>query len=454
MPDLGKGRIDRTRAMFRKAITLVSPGSRVRKELRDLAARLASADELRQHDMSRVMTLLEQLGEALQANQAELRHQLSQHHAWLERELDVQRQAIAALADDLERMRAAGRPKRLFISTGYFATAMAACITTQQDPDYDNYLLITLDREDARSNTQWAYSVYDGWAGVVTVPHTDYYERTDDSPELPFALYEFDVVFSPFPRMQTFVEQHFRAADYRHYEEGLASYLELLNADPANVKTRFYALSPTIVRDAPGIPVPIDAETFKTICVRNATSYRIPLLKSSRNVILIAAGLPRDVQADPIETLAPYNSLVRALVDKHFDVWIKPHPRVAVETVFAQSELARLGAKLLETDAPLIECVLARNQDKIAAIASAYSSTLMHALNVFDIPAFTVDLPPSDANRYMWKHLQDAALPNAKLLLDAQPETFRALARSHHNANLSWSPPPRNDDIPLDTTAQ
>ncbi|MBU9516776.1 hypothetical protein KTE64_30800 [Burkholderia multivorans] len=54
----------------------------------------------------------------------------------------------------------------------------------------------------------------------------------------------------------------------------------------------------------------------------------------------------------------------------------------------------------------------------------------------------------------MWKHLQDAALPNAKLLLDAQPETFRALARSHHNANLSWSPPPRNDDIPLDTTAQ
>ncbi|OXH94022.1 hypothetical protein CA830_04135 [Burkholderia multivorans] len=271
---------------------------------------------------------------------------------------------------------------------------------------------------------------------------------------MPFALYEFDVVFSPFPRMQTFVEQHFRAADYRHYEEGLASYLELLNADPANVKTRFYALSPTIVRDAPGIPVPIDAETFKTICVRNATSYRIPLLKSSRNVILIAAGLPRDVQADPIETLAPYNSLVRALVDKHFDVWIKPHPRVAVETVFAQSELARLGAKLLETDAPLIECVLARNQDKIAAIASAYSSTLMHALNVFDIPAFTVDLPPSDANRYMWKHLQDAALPNAKLLLDAQPETFRALARSHHNANLSWSPPPRNDDIPLDTTAQ
>ncbi|MBU9680240.1 alpha-2,8-polysialyltransferase family protein [Burkholderia multivorans] len=403
--------------------------SKIRRELDSINARLSTTDDLVRDNTYRIAALLQQI--------EKVRTQIDEQAALFEHQLGLQREMIGALTHDMQKAFASLRPKRLFISTGFFATAMAACIAANLGSEYDNYLLVTLDRQDDRLNREWAYSAYDKWVDVAFVSHTDYYVRTDSSPTLPFTSLEFDAVFSPFPRMHEFVAEHYQATDYRYYDEGLASCLELIESDTAHENRRFYSLSPFVVRHGPGIAVPVDAGTFREICLRNSILYRIPLFENDRNVVVIVAGIPRNLGGDPAETLVPYDRLVEALVAKGIDVWIKPHPRVAIEDVFAGSNLASLGAKLLETDSPLIECILARNSGKVSAIVSTYSSALMHAMTVFDVPAFSVDLPPDHEGRYMWKPLQDAALPNAKLLFDAHPDAFAAIARAHHNLNLA-----------------
>ncbi|MFD1557820.1 polysialyltransferase family glycosyltransferase [Paraburkholderia silviterrae] len=359
----------------------------------------------------------------------------------LEQRLSSQNDSLGKLEQHVSVVLGTLRPKRLFISTGYFATTMAATISGQQHRQFDDYLLITLDRQSAAANRQWAYQLKDEWASVQTVSHEDYYERTEASPELPFAGIEFEEIYSPFIEMAGFVEQHFAAGRHQFYEEGLTSYLQALRFAPPDENSRFFALAPTALRQANVVSAPIDYTVFAQVLRRSAQCYRIPRLSGERNVIIVTSGAPPNESADPLTVLDPYNELAATLLSKGYTVWVKDHPRVPLKDIFATSILAQLGAQLLETDAPLLETVISCNRASIAAIVSVYSSILVHSFWLFGIPAFSLRTEPIGITQQWWKDVQDAIVPDIAELMNSAPNDLERVTREFHNRNLTWTPP-------------
>lgn len=361
-------------------------------------------------------------------------HSLSELAARQDRSFDDIAKRIAVVANIV-------RPKRLFISTGCFATAMAATITTQQRRQYDDYLLVVLDRQSTEDNRRWAWQAHDEWVQVACIGHVDYYERSAESSPLPFSDLAFDEVYSPFTEMSDFVASNFRAARHHFYEEGLTSYLQALRFPNTNPESHFFTLAPSAVRESSMVSSPIDYATFVRVLERTAQCYRIPLFEHPRTVILVATGLPPNFDGPLEACIEPYNELAETLCAKGYTVWVKEHPRVPLSDVYADSRLARLGVRLLETDAPLLESVLIRNRTSISAIVSVYSSVLVHSHALFGIPAFSMRAPTPDMKQEWWKGLQDRIVPDADVLAEAEPAQLARIAVEFHNRNLGWSPP-------------
>lgn len=212
-------------------------------------------------------------------------------------EFERQRSQVDALAVRHEQSRAeferhiadaisAPRPRRLFISTGFFATAMAASIVRQQGRTFDDYLLVTLDRQSAEDNCRWAFQLNDDWAAVRTIGHGQYYERTETCTALPFSDLRFDEVYSPFVEMAEFVQRTFIAQQHHFYEEGLTSYLQAMRLAPSDTHSRFFALAAALMRRADIRTVPIDREEFGRVLRRASQCYRIPRFSDRRNVVI------------------------------------------------------------------------------------------------------------------------------------------------------------------------
>jgi hypothetical protein len=355
---------------------------------------------------------------------------------------DLNEQSVASkLEQQIANAMTVLRPKRLFISTGFFATAMAATIARQQGRKFDDYLLVTIDRQSRAGNRQWAYQLGDEWIDVQTVDHEQYYTRTETSLALPFADIQFDEIYSPFIEMAEFVEHAFAARRYHFYEEGLTSYLQALRFAPPREDSRFFALAPTATRHASVSTSPIDSTVFMHAVKRAAQCYRIPRFTGRRNIIVVTSGAPPAECPNPFAMLDAYNELAASLLAKGYAVWVKDHPRVPLKEAFQQSKLAQMGARLLETDAPLLETVIACNPQSIAAIVSVYSSILVHAFTLFGIPAFSLHAEQVSTDQAWWKSIQDAIVPDAAELSSAAPDDVERVARDFHNRNLGWEPP-------------
>ncbi|MCG7402263.1 MULTISPECIES: alpha-2,8-polysialyltransferase family protein [Caballeronia] len=392
------------------------------------------------------------IGRDLQGLEARLLKRFDASEQTVASELDRQRGQIDALITRQDRsFEKAGqqildavallRPKRLFISTGYFATAMAAAIAHQQSRKFDDYLLVTIDRQSGADNSQWAYQVSDDWTDVQTIVHEQYYERASGSAALPFADIEFDEVYSPFVEMAEFVEKEFSARRYHFYEEGLTSYLQALRFAPPRQDSRFFALAPTAMRRASVSTSPIDNAAFRRAMQRASQCYRIPRFAGQRNIVIVTTGATPADSPDPVAMLDQYNELTASLLAKGYSVWVKGHPRMPLGEAFPQSKLAQMGARLLETDAPLLETVIACNPRSITAIVSVYSSILAHAFALFGIPAFSVRGGTVSEGQVWWKAVQDAIVPDAAELSNAEPDDIERVAHDFHNRNLAWEPP-------------
>lgn len=443
------------RATIRALATRLLPWRRVARDMQRIEARIIERLDLNDQAMAeghaqqranfdaQTVRSEESLGKLEQrlSDQAQALRELEQH-------IVSQNDSLGKLERQVAVVLATTRPKRrLFISTGYFATTMAATIAGQQNRQFDDYLLITLDRQSDSENRQWAYQLRDEWVDVQTVSHKDYYERTETSPELPFAGVEFEEVYSPFINMAGFVQQHFPARRHEFYEEGLTSYLQALQFAPPDANSRFFALAPTALRHTNVVSAPIDYTEFAKVLRRSAQCCRIPRLCGERNVIIVASGAPPDAGLPSLATLDPYNELTAVLVHKGYTVWVKDHPRVPLKNVFAASKLAQLGAQLLETDAPLLETFISTNGSSIAAIVSVYSSILVHSYGLFGIPAFSLRSEPISLTQQRWKDVQDAIVPDIAELLNAHPDDLERVTQEFHNGNLAWTPPhDRNGD--------
>lgn len=402
-----------------------------------------------------VQRMQERMDKRLDLNEQSFSHEIERQRAQIDAQITRQdysfsnvvkqiekvEQQITGLARQITNTVATQRPKRLFISTGFFATTLAATIVRQQNRRFDDYLLVTIDRQTEDGNRQWAYQTHDDWIDVQTVDHVQYYERTDTSPPLPFDGMEFDEVFSPFIEMAEFVRQAFLAHRYHFYEEGLTSYLQAMRFTPPDTSSRFFALTPTVVQNANVSASPIDLTVYEHVLRRSAQCYRIPRFDGRLNIIIVVSGAPREEWKQSLALLDPYNELVESLLSSGYTVWVKEHPRVPLKDVFCGSKLAQLGARLLETNAPLLETVIACNKDSIAAIVSVYSSILVSAFTLFNIPAFSLRAQVAYVGQAWWKNIQDAAVPDAADLAKSAPEDVKRVVRDWHNSNLGWKPP-------------
>ncbi|WP_175951532.1 hypothetical protein [Burkholderia sp. BCC0405] len=375
----------------------------------------------------------------LQSEVTAIKQQLTEYQAQVTASLRDQSAGLDTLSERLMTSIENPRPKRLFISTGFFSTTIAATIALQSDVRYDDYLLIPVDRQSESHNIQWAYQTNDRWVDVQCVSHSEYY-NSDDHCELPFSNIEFDFLFSPFIEMAQFLSKKFRAKQYHYFEEGITSYLQILRAAPHSQETLFYALSPSLLRNAPLITTPVSGTIFRGIFTRNNASYRVPIFENPRNILILATGAPPDYSGDPLALLSVYEPMARAMIGIGVDVWLHPHPRVPLKDVFGTSELARIGVRLIETDAPLVESVIVNNRERILAIVSVYSSLIMHALTLFGIPAFSVHAAPPDEKQAWWKAIQDAAVPDAECILHTPPEDLLQIANAFYNQNIGWAP--------------
>lgn len=327
------------------------------------------------------------------------------------------------------------RPKRLFISTGYFASAMAATIARQQETPADNYLLIIIDRQAETGNRRWAHQVNESWCEIRTTGHMGYFEDNHGFRN-PFGV-DFDEVYSSHFHIHDFIVSKFPARKYSYYEEGLTTYFQAHGFPSENENIRFHALAPRLMTGADIFTVPIDAELFRETLARTAACYNVPYFEGDRNVVLLGHGLPPNIAKERAGTLEYFEPLTRALGSAGFNVWFRPHPRVATDDIFPRSGLAAAGARLLDTDCPLIESVILQNRTQIAAVVSVYSSLLVHSLPLFGIPAFTIPGRLQDNHQQDWKRLQDIFVPEAAALVASLPDGIKAAARAFHNGRVT-----------------
>ncbi|WP_028226698.1 polysialyltransferase family glycosyltransferase [Paraburkholderia ferrariae] len=423
----------------------------MRATLSELATRLFPSRRVArnlQHLEELVVQLLNDNRQALTSGLDQQRDQFEAHATLLEQSFEQLKQKLSRehetlneLSQKVTEVFATQHPRRLFISTGYFATTVAAAIAQQQNRVFDDYLLVTLDRQSGTENRKWAYQLKEDWVGVQTISHEDYYERTQASPELPFSDIEFAEIYSPFVEMGEFVRHNFPAQRYEYYEEGLTSYLQALRFAPHDTNSRFFALAPTVLRNADIDTVPVDCAVFTQLLRRSAQCYRIPRLAGKRNIIIVTSGAAPHDGMSPAAYLDPYTELVATLIGKGYTVWVKDHPRVPLKETFPTSKVAQMGGRLLETDAPLLETVISHNAPAIAAIVSVYSSILVHAYSLFGIPAFSLHAQPTGETQRWWKGVQDAIVPDVVDLENSCPNDLDRVTRDFHNQNLQWVPP-------------
>lgn len=149
------------------------------------------------------------------------------HSARLAEKLDLLVGAAGGISstrrifEDALKSLASNRParrRRLFISTGFYATAIAATLASQDQYLYENYLLITIDRQDAQANIRWAHQMNDSWQAALTIGHVEFYEVNANLSN-PFHA-DFDDVYSAHFLTHSLLRRVFPATRYFFYEEG------------------------------------------------------------------------------------------------------------------------------------------------------------------------------------------------------------------------------------------
>ncbi|AYC99680.1 polysialyltransferase family glycosyltransferase [Neorhizobium sp. NCHU2750] len=345
-----------------------------------------------------------------QALQQDMMSELTAEVSRLSATIDTQRQAMSQLVEIVSTVVAAAvaprRRQRLFISTGYFATAVAATVLQQLDDDYDNHLLIVLDRQDPLINRRWAYQMFSNWASVRTATHVEYYVNKAEF-QNPFGI-DFNEVYSPDITVINFVRAKFKAERYHFFEEGLSTYdhIKRLTVDWPDVLT--YLLLPEVVRGHRATPIAIDPVRFRETIGKAGRYYRMPTFEKPRNVILLATGVPVYAADKRHQSFAFFDEAVAQLkAEGYQDIWLKPHPRVEIRDIYPSSNLAAQGVRLLESDVPLVEAIVEQNRDRIDLIISLYSSFSVYSEPLFGIRSRRVEGAMIDAYQRDLKSIQD-----------------------------------------------
>jgi hypothetical protein len=303
--------------------------------------------------------------------------------------------------------------KRLFISTGFYSTLLAATIAESSCfPFYENHLLITLDRQSAEHNRLWAYRLNANWATVDTTDHTDYYVGDI---KFKYNIVEFDEVISPFPSMHGAVAQAFPAKKYKYYEEGLTSYKQCLDRH-YNDDDIFYSLHPHIFNDNENLlSVPINAQCVLKMLEIASQCYITPTLSGKNNVILIGTGgFPEEEKNAAMQD--EFLSVIADLSSKGYKIILLDHTRVPVDenTFNIIKSNPRFNVIKISITSPLSDLFLLHNKDNIKFIVGIYSTLLLNSKLLFDIPSYSLNCDFLGERQLSLANIQNSVIPPYK----------------------------------------
>ncbi|WP_213989747.1 polysialyltransferase family glycosyltransferase [Sodalis sp. dw_96] len=279
--------------------------------------------------------------------------------------------------------------ERLFVSTGYYSTLLAAALVMQSESGYRNHLLVTLDRQSREENTRWAYRMYPNWASVNVISHEEYYV---DGIHFKPDVEEFYEVVTPFFEMLALIKDTFKSRHYNLYEEGLTSYSQFLKKG-CEYKGIFYCLHPHLLNNVKNLlSVPIPASAVKFLLEKASQCYLCPSLRGNKNIIFIGhGGFPNENDNNLIAQ--EIHAMMSRMSFLGYKILMTKHTRIDSSVTFAENLYndKSLNLEFIDVNIPLTDILLLKNIEKISFIFGVCSTLLINSELLHNIKAYSID---------------------------------------------------------------
>ncbi|MDU5472099.1 polysialyltransferase family glycosyltransferase [Pantoea sp.] len=301
--------------------------------------------------------------------------------------------------------------RRLFISTGFYSTLLASVIASEDNLQYEDYLLITIDRQSVDSNRLWANRLH-RWKDIDFINHEDFYaSKINYTHSVNF----FDVVFSPFPEMFLTITSAFPSENYSYYEEGLTSYYQFYN-DQFLSGDFYFCLHPYIYNqkyELNSLPVKISKVIEKLEVISRC--YRVPLIEGNNNVVIIGHGGFPDENHNLL-MIEEYFNVIKNFSKKGYNVILLGHTRFSVDENLLHylRSSNEINFKYIEHDSPTSDVFLLKNAKNIKILSGVYSTLLVNAKDLYGIEVEPFDSATLSERQYKLKEIQSLLL-NYKL---------------------------------------
>ncbi|MDU6442491.1 MAG: polysialyltransferase family glycosyltransferase [Pantoea sp.] len=297
--------------------------------------------------------------------------------------------------------------KRLFISTGFYSTLLASVIAGENDLHYEDYLLITIDRQSVDSNRLWANRLH-RWKGIDFVGHEDFYAQKINYRH---NVNSFDIVFSPFPEMFLTVSFAFSSEKYQYYEEGLTSYYQFYN-DQFLPGDFYFCLHPYIYNqkyELNSLPIKINKIIEKIEVISRC--YRVPLIEGDNNVVIIGHGGFPDENHNLL-MIEEYFNIIKDFSTKGFNVILLGHTRFSVDEKLLDYLKCsnEINFKYIEHDSPISDVFLFKNAKNIKILSGVYSTLLVNAKDLYGIEVQPFDSATLSERQFKLKEIQSLLL--------------------------------------------
>lgn len=319
-------------------------------------------------------------------------------------------QKIESLSDDIKRL---ARPKRLFISTGYFSTWIASSIARDSNTQYDNYLLITIDRQSKKGNIDWALKCNPDWMCVNTIDHEDYYVSLKTELLENITSQHFHEVFYAHPDLYNLVKNTFISKNFCIYDEGVATRLSDISQNCPFPQKAYY-IQPYQIKESKNFILQIKRKTLLRILSEAASLYEIPEVQTKNNILYIMPGI--DVNdTTPSQSALYHLNIISYLKKQGFTIWLARHPRVPTLPAYLIEEVQTIPNSL-----PLIDLFIHKNRKHFSFIVGVYSTILCDSKYLHSIQALQIPLIMTNERQNHFKLFQDRF---CKSILDVFPET-------------------------------
>jgi hypothetical protein len=326
--------------------------------------------------------------------------------AQLEKELKAQN-ALAAAQElaQAKSWKSFQRKRRLFFSDGYFSTLNSSTIIRQNDDDFDNFLLISIDKQNLQENIAFAQHCGFDKSKITTGSVQEVFGEFEKLKE--HNIY-WNEIFCPFPCELQKIKKTFYCEKLFCYEEGLETYGQLLQYNKEQivlddfVDAGFY-LQPKLI-PYHSHAKKLNLEIWKNTLHRMGSFYPIPEIPhGTKNILYCQSSLYQGTPEVDKKNL----DVAEKLREKEFHIWCRPHPRYdnsLTTHLREKSKQPNGNVTFIERSIPLSDIFIAKNYKEITAVIGEHGTALINA-KLFGIPAYRLNYVCNDPARF--QHISD-----------------------------------------------